>query len=266
MSSSIKTIKLTIFLSLLFLVITYLVTVNMEMGIVCFNSGWISNNFFLTVFGGAFGSTIVVLICELHRYWLLKKETETKIYNLLYSILAEIVVSNNTIRTYLEDTKLTVPCEALDSNRARAMTAFHTLETVDYRSFFGKSKLELTLARFFQGAYQSIKQFVSDEQFLKNAVLLDKIELVEHGVPDNVSAECKNAEKTLRFLLAAGQAGVDDMKTLLERLDSICNGRFNWSYAKQIIESVQTVLPLDEYEKFIASGEDKAKSTSKPSK
>lgn len=266
MSSSVKTIKLTVLLSLIFLVVTYFVTVNMELGVINLNSGWLSNNFFLTVFGGAFGSTVVVLICELHRYWLLKKESEAKIYNLLYSILAEIIVSNNTIRTYLKDTKLAISGEALDSNRARALAAIHALETVDYRTISGKSDLELALSQFFRDAYQSIKQFISDEQFLNSAVLLDKIELLEHKGSSYVTADCKNAGKTLRLLLTAGQNCVVDMKTLLERFDSICKGRFDWPQAKQIIESVQNVLPLDEYEKFIASGEDKAKSTSKPSK
>lgn len=262
MSSSVKTIKLTVLLSLIFLVVTYFVTVNMELELIRLNSGWISNEFFLTVFGGAFGSTVVVLICELHRYWLLKKETEAKIYNLLYSILAEIIVSNNTIRTYLKDTKLVISGEALESNRARALAAIHALETVDYRTFSGKSDLELALAQFFREAYQSIKQFISDEQFLNSAVLLDKLELLEHNGTSNVTVDCKNAGKTLRILLTAGQKCVVDIKTLLERFDSICKGRFNWPQAKQIIESVQNVLPLNEYEKFIAREEANSNSAS----
>ena len=251
MSSCIKTIKLTILLSFLFAAITYFVTVNMELGIVRLNSGWISNNFLLAIFGGAFGSTIVVLICELHRYWLLKKEIELKIYNLLYSILAELVVSNNTIRTYLNDTKLTVPNEALDSNRARAMATIDTLEAVDYRTISRKTELELVLAQFFQGAYQSIKQFISNEQFLNCAVLSDEIELLEHGKSGIVTAECENTGKTFSILLESSQNCVDEMKVLLERLDSIFDGRFKWSQAKSMIESVPNVLPLDEYQKFI---------------
>lgn len=263
MSSSVKTIKLTILLSLLFVAITYFVTVNMELGIASLNNGWISNNFFLTIFGGAFGSTIVVLICELHRYWLLKKETELKIYNLLYSILAELIVSNNTIRTYLQNTKLTVPGEALNSSRAKALAAINTLEDVDYQTFSGKTELEMTLAYFFQGSYQSIKHFVSDEQFLNNAVLLDKIDLLEQGDSGKVTVECKNTGKTLSILSETGQNCVNDLKVLLERLDSICNGRFKWAQTKLTIESFPTVLPLDEYEKFIVRGESATKDADK---
>ena len=74
MSSSVKTIRLTVFLSALLLLLTYLVTVNIEIGLVSINSGWISNNFFLTVFGGAFGSTVP----PKYKRHIMKKVTDNK--------------------------------------------------------------------------------------------------------------------------------------------------------------------------------------------
>ena len=80
-----------------------------------------------------------------------------------------------------------------------------------------------------------------------------------------VTAEYK-IKKTRSLLLIAGQVCVDDIKTLLECLESICDGRFNWPDAKQIIESVQNILPLDEYEESISNGEVKTKSANKQPK
>lgn len=255
MSSSVKTIRLTILLSILFVLLTYLITVNMEIGFVSINSGWISNNFFLTVFGGAFGSTVVVLICELHRYWILKNEAEIKIYSILYSILAEIIVSNNSARTYLQNTDLPIHEKTLDANRERALAAISTLETIDYRPLFKENDFLATLSGFSQESYQRIKQFVSDEQFLNNAVLEDQLEMLKNGVSGDVTAKCTNTAKTLEILLKNGERCAEDLKALFDRLDSIRNGRFKWSESKQKIESFQTVLGLNEYEKFIERGE-----------
>ena len=256
MSSSVRTIRLTILLSILFVSLTYLITVNMEIGFVSINSGWISNNFFLTVFGGAFGSTVVVLICELHRYWILKKETELKIYGILYSILAEIIVSNNSLRTYLQNTDFPVHEKTLDTNRERALAAISTLETIDYRPFFKDNKFWSTLSGFSQESFQRIKQFISDEQFLNIAVLKDQLEMLKNSVSGDVTAKCTNTGKTLGILLKNGERCAADLKALFDRLDSIRNGRFKWSESKQKIESFQKVLGLNEYETFIERGGD----------
>lgn len=73
MSTSIKVIKFTSILSIIFLVITYLITVNIESRFISLNTIWISNNFLLTVFGGVFASTLVVLFCEINKYLIDKK-------------------------------------------------------------------------------------------------------------------------------------------------------------------------------------------------
>ena len=52
MSSSKKTIFFTACASVVLLVLTYLVTVNIEAGFITINSIWLSNIFFLAFFGG----------------------------------------------------------------------------------------------------------------------------------------------------------------------------------------------------------------------
>jgi len=80
MSTSIKVIKFTSILSIIFLVITYLITVNIESRFISLNAIWISNNFLLTVFGGVFASTLVVLFCEINKYLIDKKNTENQLF------------------------------------------------------------------------------------------------------------------------------------------------------------------------------------------
>lgn len=53
MRGSVKVIKFTAPMSILFLALTYFITVNIEAHIIVLNMIWLSNNLALTVFGGA---------------------------------------------------------------------------------------------------------------------------------------------------------------------------------------------------------------------
>ena len=63
MKLQIKTIRFVYIMSFVLAIITYAVTLNVEVGYINLGSPWISNNFVLTVCGGAFASMLVVLAC-----------------------------------------------------------------------------------------------------------------------------------------------------------------------------------------------------------
>ena len=65
MRIQIKVIRFVAIMSVILAAITYLISLNIEVGFIKLNAPWISNNFALTVFGGAFASMLVVLVCEL---------------------------------------------------------------------------------------------------------------------------------------------------------------------------------------------------------
>ena len=80
MRGSAKVIKFTTAMSILFLALTYFTTVNIEAHIIELNTIWLSNNLALTVFGGAFASMLVVLICEVQKYITAKASMEEYIF------------------------------------------------------------------------------------------------------------------------------------------------------------------------------------------
>ncbi len=96
MRGSVKVIKFTTVMSILFLVLTYLTAVNIETHMVGFNTVWLSNNFALTVFGGVFASMLVVLICEFQKYITTKASVEEYIfYQGLYLYCALYLMKQN---------------------------------------------------------------------------------------------------------------------------------------------------------------------------
>ena len=80
MRESIKVIKCCSLISAVFLILTYAVTVNSETHFIRFDSVWLSNNFFTTLFGGVFASMLVVVLCEIHTNLNLKMYQESIVY------------------------------------------------------------------------------------------------------------------------------------------------------------------------------------------
>ncbi len=75
MRGNVKTIKLTAWLSLFLVAISYIIAVKGNFG-VC-ECKWLPDTFLLAVFGGAFASMLVVLICEISKYIQNRESAET---------------------------------------------------------------------------------------------------------------------------------------------------------------------------------------------
>lgn len=82
MNGSVKIIKLTTWLSVLLAVITYIITIKGNFGVCELN--WCPDSFLLAVFGGAFASMLVVLICEISKYYQNRESAETYLVSHLY--------------------------------------------------------------------------------------------------------------------------------------------------------------------------------------
>lgn len=93
MKTNILRIRFELFGSVLFAVIAYAVSVNMEIGFFEPNWWWMSNNFALTVSGGVFTGFLVALLSEVREYEEKKVEVESQIvYNAreVYKLLGKI--------------------------------------------------------------------------------------------------------------------------------------------------------------------------------
>ncbi len=80
MRESIKVIKWCSAISLIFLILTYIVSVNIDSSFIAVNTVWLSNNFLITLFGGVFASMLVVGLCEVQNYLSAKSNAEQYIF------------------------------------------------------------------------------------------------------------------------------------------------------------------------------------------
>lgn len=93
MRGNIETIRFTAIISAIFAFLSYLVTLNIELAFFVPQWPWMSNSFVLTVCGGVFTSTLVVLFCEVQKYLSNKTNCEQYLFYqtmYLYSILFQM--------------------------------------------------------------------------------------------------------------------------------------------------------------------------------
>ena len=108
------TIIYLIILSMLCLAISYVISVNMEIGFCVINSRFISNYFLFTCFSGAFASILVVIATEVYRFIQKKKSIEQFLFSQLVFIYGQLQIANTNITNLLNNKGL-VPDNLLGS-------------------------------------------------------------------------------------------------------------------------------------------------------
>ena len=135
MNTSVKVIRFTSILSIILFVITYFINVNIESGFIRLNTIWISNNFILTVFGGVFASTLVVLFCEINKYLINKKNTENQLfYQAMYLYEALFLMLHN-ILDYQSHPEKQIPENIFDITTQMIKSQVSFLQGIDYSCF-----------------------------------------------------------------------------------------------------------------------------------
>ena len=109
MRGNIETIKFTAVISAIFAFLSYFITLNMELAFFAPQWSWISNNFALTVCGGVFTSTLVVLFCEVQKYLSNKADCEQYLFYQTMYLYSLIFQMQKNIEEYIENKEESVP-------------------------------------------------------------------------------------------------------------------------------------------------------------
>ena len=229
MSGNIKTIKFTAVLSAVFAILTYIITLNVEVAFFAPNWPWISNNFALTVCGGIFASTLVVMLCEVQKYLSNKSSCENYLfYQTVYLYLAMFLIQKIT-KEFIDAPTEAVSENLLEDNVQIAQCQLNAIQGVDYTTFSSKNELLTVQHNFCSGVVPKIKSFLSVNNYLKRAILTVQIANVE--------------------LIA-------DISNYLQSIDNACYNRFAWEVQKQKIhEGYTSIFTAGRFEDFLKQGE-----------
>lgn len=260
MCENVKVIKYTFWLSIFFLMITYLVSLNIEIGFFVPNIPWLSNSFFLTVFGGMFGSTVVVLICEIKRYFINKRKIEDYFYYHSYYLCTHLLVLYNSLNTILCNADEYPDGNFLNNPKVGAIAELNALLTGDYTTLSEKNLLKTVIDKFRLSDWKIIDEFLRDCEFLNVAILQDKFEsskeelhklLERDDIHGFVSKKDKTVVQTLEILIKEAEKCLKLTECLLQKIDNYCGGRYKWSESKNLFKQQRRNYSEDIFQMFL---------------
>lgn len=255
MSTSIKVIKFTTVLSACSLLLTYIISLNMELHFIKLNSPLISNNFCFTVAGGFFASMLIVQICELQKYLIIKKETENFLFGSYGMLYGELLTIRWSLQVVNQDHSQIVPDKLLGLPMDNVRGQMAAIFPVDYSVFTKQNDMQTAHNDYKNNGYTELWKFLNDCRNLEIAVNLDRqAMLIANGFAGNTTCDFYYTGRAVTILLEKIEKQISYYDLILEKIDDSCNNRFNWREVKKNIQQPFSDLRAKYVDDFFAYG------------
>ena len=241
MRSNVKTIKLATRLSLILAVITYLISIKGVLGLD--EIKWLPDTFLFAVFGGAFASMLVVMICEISKYYENRESTETFLYSHLYYLYGQLQVMLKNI-DFLAKYNDTIQKDALKQLIHNSEAEMNTVFYIDYAPYKSNNVILAEKENYNKIVFPVVQSFFQDCRMFEVAVLTDDMVKIKGGIGDNTNL-------VLEKLSTQIQEPLSLLDALLIKIDQSCKGRYNWP---QVRDSMVKGIPdtqIDMLEQFL---------------
>ena len=248
MRESIQMIKWGGVASLLFLILTYIFSVYSKVDVVIVSEVWLPKDFFMAVSSGIFASLLVVVFCEIRRYFSLKSEIEKKLFCHNTTLFTALKVLKITIEDYIKHKEWVVPENILDKNIEIIQGEMSYLQTVGYITFTKSKKSLLTEYELFQKRLldeQSIIQAGTKLKLCMQEIRIDYLKIQEEYLKEKFDKEFFDIQKPvytsenpkISNILENISINIDSVICAVDgfniSLDAYRKNRFNWSSLKK---------------------------------
>ena len=253
MRRHIKVIKFTAIFSILSLILTYLITLNMESSFFIPNTPWISNNFLLTVFSGIFCGFIVAFINEIGSYNNTKHEIEDALFYSSQNLYIQLFALRKNIRYLLDTPEQQVLENFCDFNVQNSYMYINSLQNCDYVCLSKENKLSLLQAEFNKTILLKLKPSLNHCSYLRISVLTAQLtNFKTYGSNGIVTSSYPLVKKTLQILEDNLSQSIECVSSYLNEINLYCKNRFNWNENKsRIEENCLTLNQVDSFETFL---------------
>ena len=224
MRGNIKTIKLTAWLSVILAGITYFVSIKGTCGIN--ELKWLPDIFLLAVFGGAFASMLVVLICEISKYYQNRENAETYLFSHLYYLYGQMQVILKNI-DYCAAHKDEMYKNVLSQLIANAEAEMNAIYYADYAPFTKENAILTAKLKYNSEVFSIIQELLKNCRMLEIAVLTDEMNATKKKLGMDNGAD-NNTPLVLSKLSEQIREPISLLDGLLTEIDLACNGRYNW--------------------------------------
>ena len=241
MRESIKVIIWCSLVSIVFLILTYVATVNAEAHFVVLDSVWISNNFLITLFGGVFASMLVVLLCEIQKYLSSKRRTEQYLFYQSLYLYQALVQARIFIEDYLSHEEWILPDNLFDESVRKIQCQLNAIQTTDYVTFkHDEDSLMVKHGRFCDEILPKLQPILQCGNHLRISINEAKIDYLQKQIdtPMNtfrnllITSKTSPVNKVLqeeKKNISSCEVMVDDYITTV---DKYCNKTFKWAERK----------------------------------
>lgn len=253
MKTSLNTIKYVLILAGVFLLLAYSISLNIENKFFILDTFWLSNDFFFAIAGGSFASLLVILVCELQKYFLLKRQTEDCIYNQLFALYSQITIIHYNTERQLNDTNISVPYNLIEEVANRGQLCLNNLVSIDYTIFDKYNTIKGILNLYSGNNGMCIRSFLQDSVFLKIAINEDKMEMLRRGRDEIVTSSSPKTNLTLKKIFDDSSAVLTLIENSLDTIDKECKKRYHWNDVKRNMISYEenfVFADLDSFLKF----------------
>ena len=240
MGTSVKVIRFTASMCAIFAVLTYFVALNISYQ--WFDIKWLSNSFLLTIFGGAFASMFVVLICEVQKYWQSKKEIESAIFFHLSFVYGQLYIIKYNLNKQLENKNQQVYEHLIKGNLINVKQAINIINSLGYVTLSRKNKLFRKYEELCKWLTGDLNEFISEGTYLEMAINTDKINNLQAFQNSGIiTANSPYTGKVLTKLNQRVRPIIDIVSCYIESIDESCKHQFNWGLKKASIEKVTDI-------------------------
>ena len=250
MSTNIKVIRYTAIMSGILAILTYLISLNIAFE--WFDFGWFSNNFMLTLFGGAFASMLVVLICEFQKYVQNKRLSEDVLFAHVGYVYAHLYLIETNLKHQQENEKETVYKELIRNNLENLKQEIEIISNIDYTRFSKNNKFVLRNKEFGKWLMTDFSQFVSEGAYLAMAVNTDQIgNMIATGSQGNVTATSTYTGVVITKLIRRTTEMISIVDDYGKFIDESCKNRYVWELKKLSVEKAVDIefADIDNYVK-----------------
>jgi len=233
MKSNIKNIKFLTVLSVVFLLVTYSISLNDENRWIILNTPWLSNSFAFAIAGGTFASSLVVLACELQKYQSIKRQTEDYIFRQLFSLYAQVTIIHYNTKRQLNDISTPVPNNLIDKISNRGKMVLTSLSSIEYYTFCKHNAIKKQLVQYRGKSGTRIRLFLQNSVFLKMAINEDKIALLKQGRDVSITSDMPKTHQTLKKIFDDSSVVLTFIEKSLDIINKECKKRYHWSELKR---------------------------------
>lgn len=229
---------------ILFLGMSYFVSVNKELVFCSANSAWISNDFLLSCFTGIFASFMVLIATEVYKFFQIKRSMEQWLFMQMATIYGQLHIAETNIQKLLSSVE-SVPTNLLHylSNTIKQLTP--GMRAFDYNPLFktkNEKAINIIIQRLYSAQLSDWESLANDCIYLEIAIGTDKIKEHEKGVFSPViTFSSPNTNRTLVTLLKEIQNIKSQITINITELNAACNDRFHWSEIGSQISTMPTI-------------------------